>query len=75
MDKREISVSVFHLSKAFDCLNHKILLDKLSCYGIRGIPLKWFQSYLDNRKQFTVYENSQSQMQKKSYVEFRKDPF
>ena len=37
------------LSKAFDMLSHPILLDKLSKYGIQGLSLDWFSSYLENR--------------------------
>ena len=37
--------------KAFDTVNHKILLSKLEHYGIRGMPLKLFQNYLMNRTQ------------------------
>ena len=38
------------LSKAFDTLEHEVLLDKMYQYGIRGSSLSWFRSYLENRK-------------------------
>jgi len=53
IEKNQFSIGLFiDLSKAFDTLNQKILLYKLEYYGIRGVPLKWFESYLSNRQQY-----------------------
>ena len=45
------------LSKAFDTVDHNILLEKLSMYGVKGNNLKWFHSYLSNRKQYIEFQN------------------
>ena len=50
------------LSKAFDTVNHNILLEKLKAYGIQSENLKWFRSYLSNRKQFLSYRDSETKM-------------
>ena len=44
------------LSKAFDTVDHKILLKKLQHYGIKGKNLSWFESYLTGRKQYIKFE-------------------
>ena len=50
MDKRLFSCGVFiDLKKAFDTVDHKIILHKLDHYGFRGVINKWFSSYLDGR--------------------------
>ena len=61
-DNKKSTIGLFlDLSKAFDTLDHGILLKKLENYGIRGVLLNWFESYLSNRKQYVVIENVESQ--------------
>jgi hypothetical protein len=48
------------LSKAFDTVNHDILFDKLSFYGIRGLPLDWLKNYFLNRFQYVEFNGSSS---------------
>ena len=50
VENREKSCSIFlDFAKAFDKVNHENLLKKSKYYGIRGLPLNWFKSYLSGR--------------------------
>ena len=61
IDKNELTCGIFiDLSKAFDTVNHDILLKKLDHYGIKGNALNLFMSYLKNRKQYTMIESNKS---------------
>ena len=50
------------IKKAFDSVNHEILLKKLNFYGIRGIPLRWLSSYLSDRKCFIEFDSVKSSL-------------
>ena len=54
-DQKHVIGICMDLSKAFDSLSHSILLKKLQYYGIRGTSFNWFESYLTDRLQFTVF--------------------
>ena len=64
LEKNEIGVCIFlDFAKAFDTVNHEILLDKLEHYGIRGVALNWIKNYLNNRMQCTEIGDTQSELE------------
>jgi hypothetical protein len=82
LDNHYYIIGIFlDLTKAYDVVNHDILLNKLDLYGNRGVTKLWFKSYFSNRTQFV--EITQVDEQKRtqdtywclenSYVESLKD--
>ncbi len=68
LNKKEIALLLLiDFSKAFDVIEHPIMLKKLEHYGVRGIALEWFTSYLNNRKQFITINNTDSQSKQIEY--------
>ena len=53
LDKKQFTCGIFiDLQKAFDPVNHDILLDQLNCYGVKGTSKMWFETFLKDRYQY-----------------------
>ena len=64
IDNKKLPLAIFmDLSKAFDTFDHQILIVKLCHYGIRGISLMWFESYLSQRTQYVEVDKFKSSHQ------------
>ena len=62
IENNEFMIGIFlDLSKAFDTVNHNILLQKLEFYGIRGLCNDWFRNDLANRQQIVKYNSTHSE--------------
>lgn len=63
VDKKYFTLGIFvHLKKAFDTIDHKLLMNKLEQYGIKGRAYSWLESYLDNIYQYVHFNDHQSEM-------------
>ena len=63
MDSKTHAIGEFiDLKKAFDTVDHRILIKKLNYYGVRGVANDWIKGYLTNRKQFVNIDGYVSEL-------------
>ena len=68
LDDESFACGIFvDFAKAFDTVDHEILLKKLEHYGVRGLANDWFRSYLTNRKQFVSINGFDSELRDVKY--------
>ena len=57
-DSKQSTIALYlDFSKAFETVNHNILMSKLLHNGVRGVMQHWFESYLSNREQYVSIKN------------------
>ena len=62
-DQKKVAIATFmDLNKAFDCVDHNILLSKLKRYGIHETAMQWINSYLSDREHFVSWNQSHSSL-------------
>jgi hypothetical protein len=65
IESKDITIGIYiDLTKAFDLVNHKMLISKLQSYGIRGTALELMKSYLSERSQYTKVDCTKSDIKK-----------
>ena len=62
-EENKFTLGIFiDLSKAFDTVNHDIMLEKLKLYGVQNCYLNWFKSYLSQRKQYISFDQEKTEI-------------
>ena len=55
---KQTDIIILDFAKAFDRVNHSLLVHKLQCYGIRGSTITWIANFLSDRRQAVVVDSS-----------------